>query len=300
MFKSIIIFLIFIVSLYAKIEPYNIFPKKSSQKFKIKILDVKRLRFSDVNELSALAYKNNTLFALSDQGILYQFEIKILNNKINKLFLKEKYLLKNKKNRVFKKKKRDSEGLCFYKKGFLISFERKNRILYCSKYGKKILKLKINSLLENNKNYRSENKGLESVVYSKRYGLITTPEYPLKIADKRYHTLYAKDRVWKFFAEGAVTDMSFINETNLLVLLREYSYFTQHRVTLLVEVNLDLCDKNNLCKSEVLAKLDSDKGWKIDNFEGLTKVGKNKFLMISDNNDFIFQKTLLVLFEIMN
>jgi hypothetical protein len=44
--------------------------------------------------------------------------------------------------------------------------------------------------------------------------------------------------------------------------------------------------------------MDSQKGWHIDNFEGLTKVGKNLYLMVSDDNESIFQKTLFVLFEL--
>jgi hypothetical protein len=65
-----------------------------------------------------------------------------------------------------------------------------------------------------------------------------------------------------------------------------------------VSVDLNNCNKHHVCKSKYLAAFDSYKGWHIDNFEGLTKVGKNRFLMISDDNDSFFQKTLLVLFEI--
>ena len=67
-----------------------------------------------------------------------------------------------------------------------------------------------------------------------------------------------------------------------------------------MRVHLDRCNKKRVCQSELLAKLDSIKGWHIDNFEGLCKVGKNRYLMISDDNGSLFQKTLLVLFEIMN
>jgi hypothetical protein len=160
--------------------------------------------------------------------------------------------------------------------------------------------MQLNPLLENRENYQSANKGLESVAYSPKYGLITAPELPLKNQDSKYHTLYAKNRVWRFQAEGAVTDITFLDKDSVIVLLREYSYLTQHRVTSLVEVNLQKCNKQDICKEKVLAKLDSADGWHIDNFEGLTKVGENRFLMVSDDNDSIFQKTLLVLFEIMN
>ena len=240
------------------------------------------------------------MYALSDKGILYLFSLTLKTNQIELLSLDKQYKLCNIKSKRFKKKKRDAEGLTFYKDGFLISFEGKNRVLYCSREGRKIHKISLNPLLQNNENYQSSNKGLESVIYSLKYGVITAPELPLKNADKGYHTLYAQNQIWKFKAKGAVTDMCFMDKERVLILLREYSYLTQERVSSIVELDLDICDKKRVCKSRILAKLDSNDGWNIDNFEGLTKVGKNRYLMISDDNDNIFQKTLIVLFEIKN
>ena len=301
MFQFFIILLLFFATLYAKILPYKITPNtKLDTSIQIKILDAKRLDFPNVHELSALAYKHENLYALSDKGILYLFECQIKNDKIQKLTLREQYVLKNKKLQRFKRKKRDAEGLALYKNGFLISFERKNRVLYCSRKGVKMKKIPLNSVLEENQNYQSPNKGLESVAYSKQYGVITIPEFPLKDQNSQYHTLYAKHNIWKFQAKGAVTDIEFIDRTHLLILLREYSYLSNRHITSLVKVNLEQCNEKRLCKSVLLAKLDSAKGWNIDNFEGLTKVGNNRFLMVSDDNDSMFQKTLLVLFEIRN
>ena len=296
----IYIIFFFCITLFADITEYKITSADNNQYMYIKILDTKLLRFSGVSELSGLSYRDKKLYALSDKGILYQFLLDIKHDKIQTLQLQHEYKLRNTKLQRFKRKKRDSEGLASYRSGFLISFERQERVLYCSRKGIKIRKMKLNPLLENRKNYQSANKGLESVTYSPKYGLITAPELPLKNQDSKYHTLYAKNRVWRFQAEGAVTDITFLDKDSVIVLLREYSYLTQHRVTSLVEVNLQKCNKQDICKERVLAKLDSADGWHIDNFEGLTKVGKNRFLMVSDDNDSIFQKTLLVLFEIMN
>ncbi len=116
----------------------------------------------------------------------------------------------------------------------------------------------------------------------------------MKSSEQKYHTLYAKDKVWKFKTEGELTGMTFIDKHRVLILLREYSYL----ISYLVELNLRVCNKQRVCNSSLLAKFDSEDGWKIDNFEGVTKVGKNRFLMVSDDNDSLFQKTLLVLFEI--
>ena len=53
-----------------------------------------------------------------------------------------------------------------------------------------------------------------------------------------------------------------------------------------------------MCKTKVLAKFNSSEGWLLDNFEGLARVGKNRYVMISDDNDNFFQQTLLMYFEV--
>lgn len=83
------------------------------------------------------------------------------------------------------------------------------------------------------------------------------------------------------------------------MLEREYDKKTLKGVIYLTKVYLDECN-NGVCNSKQLAKLESKKGYKIDNFEGLTKVAKNRYLMVSDDNESKFQKTLLVLFEILD
>ncbi len=297
--KFIIAIILVSLTLNADMRDYKITPEiKIDKNIHIKILDAKQLDFADVHELSALAYRNQELYALSDKGVLYLFNCIIKDDKIQGITLREHYILRNKKLQEFKKKKSDSEGLAFYKKGFLISFERKNRVLQCSRKGVKIKKMPLNNILKDNENYQSPNKGLESVAYSKIYGLITIPELPLKNKNSNYHRLYGEHQVWKFQAKGAVTDIEFIDTTHLLILLREYNYFNNRHITSLVEVNLEQCNTESVCQNRVLAILDSARGWHIDNFEGVTKVGKNRFLMVSDDNDSIFQKTLLVLFEI--
>ncbi len=270
----------------------------------INILDSKELKFEavdgiEVTELSALAYKDSTLYALSDKGYLYHFDIDIKKSKIKKLSLKKAFKLKSKSGKKLKKKKRDSEGLVFLDDDLLISFERKHRIELFSVNSVKIKNIKINKSLRDSENYDSKNKGLEAVTYSKKYGVITAPELPLKHENRLYHTLYAKDKTWKLKAEGNITALEFIDKDRVLVLLREFNGFTRKRVMTLREVALDKC-KKSVCESKVLARLDSSDGWKIDNFEGLTKVGKNRYLMISDDNGSFFQKTLLVLFEIVD
>lgn len=290
--------------LQAKITNYDIKPSslKSSYYMQIKILDVKELDFDDmdeikITELSALAYKNDTLYALSDRGYLYHFDLKLKHNKIKSLILKKAIKLKRKNKKNLRKKDSDSEGLVFLDDNLLISFEVNPRVELFSTTGIKIKNKKIKKILLNKKNYQSVNKALESVAYNKKYGIITAPEAPLKIEKKQFHTLYGKDKTYKFKADGKITALEFIDDDTIMVLERNFMKRYLRVVVTLSKVYLDRC-KKRVCKSEVLAKFDSYDGWSIDNFEGLTKVGENRYLMISDDNNNIFQKTLLVLFEI--
>jgi len=284
--------------LEADVTDFKILPSASQKQLNLRhinILDVKQLHFSGVNELSGLAYKNNKLYAIGDGGILYRFSLDIQNKKIAHLSLDYAKELRDKHNKKLSKKMSDSEGLAFYKKNLLISFEGENRVDLYSLNAKKIKSIKINKKLLKYSDYDGKNKGLESVAYSKKYGVLTAPEVPLK--KKKIHIIYAKDRVWHFKAKGVISDMTFISKNKLLILLKEFHLFTMHRISRVVLLNLKKC-KYGSCKAKIIHEFDSKDGWRLDNFEGITKVKNNLFLVVSDNNHNPFQKTLLVLFEL--
>jgi hypothetical protein len=302
-----LLFLIFLtITLQAKLINYDIKPKylKTNKFMNIKILDSMELRFDDFNdielsELSALAYKKPNLYALSDRGYLYTFKLKLKKNKVSRLTLKKAVVLKKKNNKRLKKSHRDAEGMVLVENELYISFERKPRVDVFSLNAKMLRKYKISKDLRYIQNYQTKNKALESIAYSKKYGILTAPEQPLIGSDEGLHVVYAKDKVFKFFASSSLSAIEFIDEDRLLTLERSFNALTRQRVVILKEINLSKI-KNGVCQSRVLAMLNSSKGWRLDNFEGLVKVGKNKFLMVSDDNGGFFQKTLLVLFEILN
>ena len=263
----------------------------------VKILDAKELEFKslngvDVKELSALAYKDNVLYALGDKGVLFHFYIQVQNKRIKKLSLLKALRLKNEDGTVLKKSHRDSEGLSFIENNLLISFEKKPRVHQYSILGVKIKKQKIHKDLQIIKKYRSKNKALEAVAYNKEYGVVTAPEKSLVNLDKKLHTLYSKTKKWIFPALGSISGLEFMGKHKIMILQRKQNKLTRSRVTILSSLNL----KNSNYK--VLAKLDSVDGWNIDNFEGLTRIDKDTYLIISDDNNSFFQKTLLVLFEV--
>ena len=301
--------LIWISSLGAEIYPVDITPPDIDHRFdKINILDQREIIIDNISgipfaEASDLAYdkQKNRLYMVGDKGTLYSFNASF-SDAITLLSPLEAHTLTKEKGRKFKKKV-DSEGLALDRKGhLLISFERRPKISSFTLMGQRVIRHKLPHPLTNKKHYRSRNKMLESVAWHPKYGILTASELPLKKHKRRYQTLYAlSGKQWHFLAEpekqSAVTAIEVMDDGNILVLERAYTTLTEPRTITLKKVYLDQIS-NGLCRTEVLAKMPSDKGWKNDNFEGLTRVAPHRYLMISDDNANFFQRTLLIYFEV--
>ncbi|MDF1880223.1 esterase-like activity of phytase family protein [Sulfurimonas sp. MAG313] len=190
----------------------------------------------------------------------------------------------------------DAEGMVYSDEGLIISFERHPKISLFSFKGKKIKKLPLAKVLKNIKNYQKKNRALEAVVVHPDFGLLTAPEGALKKEDKNFHIIYGLKQRWTFKAQAKITAMELMENKNILILERDFNYLSGHTI-LLSELNLSQCE-NSVCLPRILATLKSSKGWNLDNFEGLTHIKDNVYLMISDDNASPFQKCLLTLFEV--
>jgi hypothetical protein len=92
--------------------------------------------------------------------------------------------------------------------------------------------------------------------------------------------------------------MELMDDDSLLVMERAFNGVTLQRIVTLKKVFLDRCNQHNKCYSRKVAEFNSDDGWHVDNFEGLTKIVGDYFIMISDDNDSLFQKCMVVLFKV--
>ncbi len=269
----------------------------------MKILDAKVLTFDEHKknsfvEISDLAYDHSDamLYAINDKGILFHLKISIESKKIDSIRLSDSYKLRDKKGKPYKKSKRDSEGLNLYKGDLLVSFERDPRVILFDKKGNRLKKIKIHKDLEEIDAYRDPNDALEAVTYHDSYGIITTPEMALKKHKKKTHTLYSKKERWKISALGKIAAIEAMPDGDILVLERTKKK-DKWTVTL-QKVNIGECKKKKQCPSTLLARLKSKEGWMLDNFEGLTYLYDDLYLMISDDNDSKEQQTIAVLMEI--
>ena len=301
---------------YAGVSSVNIVPPFQNQTSKhMKILDQKNLSFDRLQgikfaELSDVTYhaKTQMLYLLSDKGLLFSFNAHF-SDKIDMLIPIRATKLKNKKGKRLKKWKRDSEGMTLDGKSrLLISFEGKAKIGWFHKnsenYGKLIRKYTLPKELKKTKNYRSKNKSLESLAWHPKYGLLTATEWPLKKYDKKRQTIYTlSNKKWHFKAEpegrSGLAAMEVMDDGNVLVLERSYTGLLNPFIVTLKKVYINTCQKE-MCDTKIIAKMSNHKGWELDNFEGLARVGKNRYVMVSDDNENFFQRTLLIYFEVID
>lgn len=309
--KIIFFLVIFLRLLQGEILNTEIAPVENTTQFEgITLLDQKILLFKEIgglkfSEISDLAYdlKEKQLYFVSDEGKLFVFHASF-SNKIETLRpLSSVNLVKN-NGKKFKKWRKDSEGLALDNKGHLYaSFEGRAKIGRFDQKGRMVKQYTLPKKLRNPKNYRSRNKSLEALTWHPRHGLLTATEWPLKDKYKKEQTIYTLDgREWSFKAEAegksGVVAMEVMDDGNLLVMERSFTGLMNPLVITLKKIYLKGCKKKQMCQSELLLKMNTHQGWNIDNFEGLAKVGKHRYVMVSDDNDNFFQKTLLVYFEV--
>jgi hypothetical protein len=260
------------------------------------------------SEISGLAYDKNKkiLYMVSDKGILYTFKATFTPTDFKLEPLKATYF-KRKSGKRFKRRyhNRDTEGIALDDKGNIyVCREGKPRVTQFSADGVKIKNLKLPKKLRKIKeeDLQSGNKSLESLTWHPKYGLITALELPdenTKLDDQTIYSFSGKS--WKLkmepYKKNGISEIEVMDDGNLLILERAYNGLFGKFVVTLKKLYIQGCKKEP-CKAETILSIDSAKDWYVENFEGLARVGKNRYLMISDDNNNFFQRTLLIYFEI--
>ncbi len=143
------------------------------------------------------------------------------------------------------------------------------------------------------------------IPYGDQALFVTAAEYPIKYRSKTIQTLFSSNgKEWNFerskAPNSAITGLEIFKNGDVLVLERSYRMPFMPVVINLRRIQLDQCDKEKHCTAEAVARFDTSEGWSIDNFEGLAHYKDNQFFMVSDDNNSLFQKTILVLFEVID
>jgi len=260
-----------------------------------------------ISELSDLAWdhQHQKLMVINDKGRLFHFEFifnKYKIKSIKPIFVTQ---LKDKKGKPLRKNNKDSEGLLLrQKKGqteLVISFEKKAKVVRFTPQGDWIKAIKLPAPLNKDKNYIEANKKLEAITLHPKYGLISAPEYPLKKKNKQRHTLYSLDgkHQWSFMAsarrDSGITALEITPKGNILVLERAWQ---KKKALLTIDLKEVVLLAKGKTKVKMLAHFSSDQDWPIDNFEGLTRLNNNFYLMVSDDGKTALQQTLFMLFRL--
>ena len=267
-----------------------------------------------VVELSDLAWDADAkkLYAVSDDGYLYTINLVINNKKLIQAKIVKAVRLKGANKKPLKGAFNDPEGLAIInaRNGnandaeLVVSFEGRSRVHRYSTSGNYLGDIPLTKQLQNRHNYRHGNKMLESVALHPKYGPIVSAELPLKANAKNTQSIYSlKNQSWNFprlnAKESSITALEVLNNGDVLVLERAWSGIFNPLVVSLRQVQLNRCDKQRHCQVRDLAIFNSAAGWNMDNFEGLTHLEGNKYLMVSDDNKSPIQQTLMVMFEIL-
>ncbi|WP_110685793.1 esterase-like activity of phytase family protein [Salinicola aestuarinus] len=143
------------------------------------------------------------------------------------------------------------------------------------------------------------NAGLEGLARLPGYGLIggieSAPEgWPETLT--RLFTLDGK-REWRYplasDSHSALTALERLDD-DLLVLERAYT----PPASLVINLRRATLAKNGSVTVTDLARLSNGDGWSVDNFEGLTLIGDGRYLMVSDDNFSVLQRTLISCFAV--
>ncbi|GAB2789873.1 hypothetical protein GCM10027040_15190 [Halomonas shantousis] len=259
-----------------------------------------------VGGLSALGWDSDEsmLYLLSDRGWLHRARPEFRGGKLVGLEPLKTYALRGADNALLGMPNNDAESLILQgadnsvrgDTSLLVGFEQHARLQRFlpdgSSLGEAITPPGLRGV--------QPNGGLEALARHSREGVIAGLEFPPQGMATGSTRLFALDSgaEWIYPLADAHNSGLTALETlgdDLLALERAYTppaslAITLRRVSL--EANGDLT-------VSTLAQLKTGEGWSVDNFEGLTHLDGNRYLMVSDDNFSLLQKTLLSCFEVM-
>lgn len=264
-----------------------------------------------ISELSGLAWDQDEqlLYAIADKGNLFHFRLKLTDDRIAAVDPVYAAQLTDVAGEQVKKGRRDSEGLTLVnaangKRGdtqLVIALEGVPRIIRFTPQGQALKNIELPVVLQDKRAYQHGNDALEAVAFHPRYGFITAPEMPLRGQPDNLHTLYStKGQRWSFMAYPAensgISALETLPDGNLLVMERAWSGILSPLVVSLRYLDFRQCSKQGACTAQDLKVLSSH--LLVDNYEGLTHIQGNQYLMVSDDGNEDLLRTALTLFTL--
>jgi len=262
--------------------------------------------------LSGLAWDDDEgiLYAVSDLGSVFGLIPEFRNGQLSTVRLASAAaLIDPKTGKPVRYRRSDSEDIDVVngrngKRGdteLVISFEGEPRVARYRPDGRFIADVPLAPPLNDILQYRY-NRMLEALCIHPREGILVAPEEPLNV-DRNVVRLYRTDaRSWILPpSRGSIVALDCLPNGDVLLMEREFLPLSFHIVVTLRRLRLSKpVPFDQPLEHEIVGVLDNKDGWRLDNFEGLTRHRGNRFFLISDDNDTVLQRTLLVYFEIVD
>ncbi len=259
----------------------------TTNKWEINLLGSKLITHENNNfgGISGITLSENgeNFVLISDKS--YYFKGKIIRDNLNKILdfdIKDQGQLFSSKKEHLTGRNVDSESIVRVKEnGFYISFESNNRIMYHEALNGP------GKFLPKHPDFDKFlfNDGIEALAIKKNGELFAIPELPPK--GKEHHPIYRfHDNEWSIIDEikinkdFKVVDAEMIDDENLIILERKFSFYDGFKIRL----RRIIIEDNTVINSEILLE---SLPWEYYNFEGLSKwkdrEGKIYLTLISDN-----------------
>lgn len=265
-------------------------------------------RLGEFRGISDLAWdaRGEVLYAVTDKGLLGRLRPRLVDGRLVDVELLEVVRLSRPDGRRLKHRDSDAEGLALRRDGedaaeLLVSFENTPRVWVYGPDGVWRDEIRIPGLPESGSAYQSGNSMLEGLTVHPRWGVMTAPEEPLTSGPARHVPVFAEHGgPWLYPLGGALNSglvaMEVDGDGGLLMLERAFVSLGYPLVISLRHTRPD--GEGGLLEVRDVAVLSTARGWRLDNFEGLTRHQGQRYFMVSDDNARSIQRTLLVYFEL--
>ncbi|WP_156181491.1 esterase-like activity of phytase family protein, partial [Halomonas sp. PR-M31] len=266
---------------------------------------------SPVGGLSDLAWDEDEslLYMISDRGWLHRVRLRFSGDELVGLDPLKTYVLRDRQGRALNEDAADAESMIVQRGNngvrgdtmLLVGFERNHRIQRFYPNGKSVGKpLKPKWLRD-----IAFNTGAEAMGRHPREGIIVGLENAPSGSDKASSSGKSSTRLFSLGSEAEWV-YPLLNESgNALTALETYGsdLLALERAfappaPLVISLRRVRLGSDGQIDVDTLAQLSSGDGWRLDNFEGLTHLGGNRYLMVSDDNFRMVQETLLSCFEL--
>ncbi len=260
-------------------------------------------------EFSGLAWDEDEhiLYALSDRGFVIHLRPVFDQQQLIDMLLLGYYRLLDANGKALRHKKADSEGLALAHAAngvaddtqLIVSFERIPRVINFNTKGRYLATQPLPARLQDIRNFNGNNNALEAITPHPDLSLILGAEKPLKQTTDNLFCLNAAGKCsWSFApsnrTHGSLVGLTTLKDGNLVALERSFPGLLAGITNTIHLFSLS----HNRFQQQLLVELAPGDGVFNDNFEGITWHRSNRFFMISDDNDNLIQRTLLVYFAL--